>query len=155
MRGTLREKKLKGGRLSLYIDYYPPVWNPIKKEYSRREFLKLHIVKNPQTQFERRQNEINREIAEKIYVKRMKSLMLDEHKLFNKDALNADFILYARNFVIGKSRGGVNVEHYNSVLKYLDRSVRAKYTLLVQWPDPDISKTDRFTLISMCLQFNG
>lgn len=121
MKGTLREKKLTGGRVSLYIDYYPAIWNPIKKEYSRREFLNLYIIKNPQSQFERKQNEINREIAEKIYVKRMKSLMLEEHKLFNKDALNADFMTYARNFVIAKAREGINVEHYNSVLKYLDK----------------------------------
>ena len=50
----------------------------------------------------------------------MMSLMREEYKLFNKDALNADFIVYARNFVIGKTREGINVEHYNSVLKYLE-----------------------------------
>jgi len=63
---------LKDGKVSLYIDYYPPVWNPVKKIYSRREFLNFQIIKHPQNMFERKQNEVNREIAEKIYVKRMK-----------------------------------------------------------------------------------
>lgn len=29
---TLRQEKLRSGKLSLYLDYYPPIWNPhIKK----------------------------------------------------------------------------------------------------------------------------
>ena len=43
MRGTLRKKKLKSGKISLYIDYYPPVWNSQTKQYTRREFLKLDL----------------------------------------------------------------------------------------------------------------
>ena len=36
MRGKLRAKKLVSGKLSLYIDYYPPVWNPQKKVSTNR-----------------------------------------------------------------------------------------------------------------------
>lgn len=121
MRGKLREKKLSGGKISLYIDYYPAVWNPYTKAYTRREFLKLYIIENPQNPFERKQNELNQEIAEKIYIKRMKSLMLEENRLFNKDVLNSDFMSYAKNFVLAKARDGKDVEHYNSVLKYLHK----------------------------------
>jgi integrase len=67
------------------------------------------------------QNELNLEIAEKIYIKRMKSLMLEEHKLFNKDLLEADFLLYADQFVLKKAREGKNVDHYTSALKYLHK----------------------------------
>ncbi len=121
MRGKLREKQLSGGKISLYIDFYPPIWNPYSKAYTRREFLKLYIIQNPQNSFERKQNELNREIAEKIYVKRMNSLMLEENRLFNKDVLNSDFMSYAKNFVLAKARDGKDVEHYNSVLKYLQK----------------------------------
>ena len=62
-----------------------------KEIHTRREFLKLFINPDPQTAFEKKQNELNREIAEKIYLKRMKSLMLDENSLFNKDVLEGDF----------------------------------------------------------------
>lgn len=121
MRGKLREKKLKDGKVSLYIDYYPPVWNPMKKIYTRREFLNLYLLKAPKDAFERRQNEVNKEIAEKIYIKRMKALMLEENKLFNKDVLNSDFMLYAKNFVLGKAREGKDVTHYKSSLNYLSK----------------------------------
>jgi integrase len=121
MRGKIREKKLTDGKLSLYIDYYPPVWNPQKKIHTRREFLKLYIQPDPKTAFERKQNELNREIAEKIFLKRMKSLMLDENNLYNKDVLEGDFLLFARDYVHNKARSDKNVEHYKSALKFLQR----------------------------------
>ena len=121
MRGKIREKLLKSGVISLYIDYYPPVWNPQKKIHTRREFLKLFINPDPQTTFEKKQNELNREIAEKIYLKRMKSLMLDENNLFNKDVLEGDFSVFARNYIRNKERSGKDVEHSYSALKYLKR----------------------------------
>lgn len=121
MRGKIREKKLTDGKLSLYIDYYPPVWNPQKKMHTRREFLKLYIQADPKTTFEKKQNELNREIAEKIFLKRMKSLMLDENNLYNKDVLEGDFSLFARDYVHSKARSDKNVEHYKSALKFLQR----------------------------------
>lgn len=69
MRGHLRRKVLKGGKkVSLYIDYFPLVWNPVKKIYTRREFLKLYLYLQPQSQVELQLNKINQEIAEKIYL---------------------------------------------------------------------------------------
>ncbi|MEO7120095.1 MAG: hypothetical protein ABIY62_03305, partial [Ginsengibacter sp.] len=121
MRGKLREKPLKSGVISLYIDYYPPVWNPQKKIHTRREFLKLFITPEPTTSFEKKQNELNREIAEKIFLKRMKSLMLDENNLFNKDVLEGDFSIFARDYVLSKARSGKDVEHFYSALKFLKR----------------------------------
>jgi integrase len=121
MRGKLREKTLKNNRISLYIDYYPPVWNAVKKIHIRREFLNLYLIKSPKTDFEKRSNALSREIAEKIYFKRMNSLTLEENQLFNKDVLEGDFINYSRNFILGKARTGTDVIHYNTTLKYLIR----------------------------------
>ena len=59
MKAKLRQKKLKSGNISLYIDYYPPVWNPARKSYTRREFLNLILFGNPQTNFEKQQNALN------------------------------------------------------------------------------------------------
>lgn len=44
---TLRKEKLRSGKLSLYLDYYPPIWNPHTKKMSRREFLGLYLISNP------------------------------------------------------------------------------------------------------------
>ena len=121
MRGKIREKQLKDGKISLYIDYYPPVWNPHKKRHTRREFLKLYIIADPKTTFEKKQNELNREIAEKIFIKRMKGLMLDENNLYNKDVQEGDFSIFARDYIHNKARSGKEVEHYKSAMKFLQR----------------------------------
>lgn len=43
---TFRQEKLRSGKLSLYLDYYPPIWNPHIKKMSRREFLGLYLIRN-------------------------------------------------------------------------------------------------------------
>ena len=52
MRGKIRKRLLRSGKISLFIVYYPPVWNVQKKTYTRWEFLKLHIYPEPKTVFE-------------------------------------------------------------------------------------------------------
>lgn len=121
MRGKIRSRILSSGKLSLFIDYYPPVWNTQKKTYTRSEFLKLHLHPEPKTPFEKKQNELNTEIAEKIFLKRMKSLMLEENNLFNKDILEGDFCEFAKTCMLQKEKEGKDVEHYKSALKYLKR----------------------------------
>lgn len=119
MRGTLREKQRRNGRSVLYIDYYPPVWNPQTQKFVRQENLKLYIIDKPTTAFEKAKNAVNREIAEKIYLKRMKALMLEEHKLFNPDVQEGDFYSFARDFIIGKERAKKDINHYVTAIKFL------------------------------------
>lgn len=123
MRGKLRKKLLKSGKYSLYIDYYPPVWNPQKQIYTRREFLNLYLHKSPATSLEKRENLLYQEIAEKIYVKRMKALMLDANGIFNKDVLDRDFYQYAHSFIRNKQKEKVDTTHYETAIKYLKRWV--------------------------------
>jgi site-specific recombinase XerD len=123
MRGKLRKRKLTKGRVGLYIDYYPPVWNPATNRFTRRENLKLTMYVKPTSSLEQRHNDLNKEIAEKIYVKRMKSLMLDEHKILNVDVLQGDFYLFAKNFIIGKEKAKVSVDHFVMAVKYCKKYV--------------------------------
>lgn len=123
MRGTLRKVLLKSGKYSLYIDYWPKVWNPIKKKYTRREFLKLYLHKNPITALAKKENLLYQEIAEKIYIKRMKALMLDANGIFNKDVLEADVFIYAEQFIKNKNVADIDTTHYVTAIKYLKKWV--------------------------------
>ena len=51
MKVNLREKKLKNGKRSLYLDFYPPVIADGKQ--TRREFLSLYVYEKPKTELER------------------------------------------------------------------------------------------------------
>lgn len=53
IRVTLRKKSISNGRLSLYLDYYPPFFNSESGNYSRREFLKLYLIAKPSSQIEK------------------------------------------------------------------------------------------------------
>src|SRR5258708_26899371 len=119
MRGKLRKAKLKSGRYSLYIDYYPAVWNPHTKRYTRREYLKLYLYEHPQNPMETQENTLANEIAQKSYLKRMKALMLDAEGVFNKDILQGDFYGYFTDFIRRKQKGAIETALYRSALQHL------------------------------------
>jgi hypothetical protein len=49
MKIWLRQKKIKKGRISLYLDFYPAIFNPNTGKKTRRDFLNLFIFENPET----------------------------------------------------------------------------------------------------------
>ncbi len=67
---TLRQKELANDRISLYLDFYPPIYNVNKNEYTRREFLKIYLFKNPKNQIQKNTNVENLRTAELIQVQR-------------------------------------------------------------------------------------
>lgn len=62
----LREKKLKHGKRSLYLDFYPPIVHPETREATRREHLKLYLYEKPKTEPQKEENRQARLIAENI-----------------------------------------------------------------------------------------
>ena len=59
----LRQKKLQSGKLSLYLDFYPPIVNPETGKSTRREFLKIHLEGKPKGKNERDNNNQKKRIA--------------------------------------------------------------------------------------------
>jgi integrase len=49
---TVRKKKLSKGRVSLYLDFYPPISHPQTGEPTRREFLHLYFIDRPRSEQE-------------------------------------------------------------------------------------------------------
>ena len=45
----LRKRTLPSGKITLYLDFYPPVRNPKTLELSRREYLGIYLKSNPRT----------------------------------------------------------------------------------------------------------
>ena len=67
---TLRKKAISKGRLSLYLDFYPPYFNVEEGEHSRREFLKLYLIAKPKSQMDKIMNIENLRMAELICARR-------------------------------------------------------------------------------------
>ena len=70
MKISLKQKKLKSGRISLYLEFYKgSKFDNFGKEIHLREFeyLKLYLTLNPKTYEEKRINKENLELAENIF----------------------------------------------------------------------------------------
>ena len=91
---TLRQEKLKSGKLSLYLDFYPPIWNPNIKKMSRREFLGLYLIAEPQDKFEMDYNEAILIKARGIRAQREMAIIYEEFGFIDKTKKHADFLAY-------------------------------------------------------------
>ena len=57
-RVSLRQRAIKNDRISLYLDFYPPVRNPETMQMSRREYLGIYIYAHPKNEMEREFNNL-------------------------------------------------------------------------------------------------
>lgn len=73
----LRKRPYAGGKLSLYLDYYPAIRNPHTNKMTRRETLGIVIFANPTNEMQRRFNQEMEEKAEAIRCIRYQSLIMN------------------------------------------------------------------------------
>lgn len=96
---TLRTKPLSKGRLSLYLDYYPPIIDSKTGKETRREFLKIFIYQNPKTPEQKKHNNESNEIAEIVKGKRQLQLRNREFGLKENINLNINIVTYYKSIV--------------------------------------------------------
>lgn len=88
----LREKKLKNGNISLYLDYY--------REGERQyEFLKLYILDKPKNPLEKKSNQEVLELAQRIKAKRIEEALSGSLNLQSKNLSNTDFIKFFQAYI--------------------------------------------------------
>lgn len=73
----LRAKKISNHRLSLYLDFYPPITGSDGKT-TRREFLKIYVQENPTTALEKENKKATLLIAEQIRARKENELQKPE-----------------------------------------------------------------------------
>lgn len=85
---TLRRKQLANGKVSLYLDFFPPILNPQTGRSTRREFLKLYLFDRPKNQIEKISNIENLRTAELIQIRRLNEIRkYDVYSEFEKERL--------------------------------------------------------------------
>jgi integrase len=96
---TLREKSISGNRLSLYLDFYPPITDPETGKPTRRQFLGMYIMEKPKTPLEKEGNKETRLLGEQLRQKRENELNKPEvYSDHEKDILRRKE-LGERNFI--------------------------------------------------------
>ena len=79
----LRHKKISKGRISLYLDFYPPIVNTKTRKTTRREFLNLYIFQRPKSAIDKLHNRETILIAEGVRQK--KENILNKPEIYTED----------------------------------------------------------------------
>ena len=83
----LREKKLRNGNISLYLDYY-------KDGERQYEFLKLYLIDKPKNALDKQSNKEALELAQRIKAKRVEEVHLGTLDLQSKSLSHTDFLKF-------------------------------------------------------------
>ena len=121
---TLREKPISKNRKSLYLDFYPAVYNHKKGKKTRREFLGMYVYDKPKNHTEKNHNRDKRLIAQGIRQRKENDLNKPEiysdyekEKLLEKELSNGSFIDYFNS--IAEQKNGANYDSWMSAKNYL------------------------------------
>jgi len=120
---TLRQKKISGGRKSLYLDFYPAIVRNGKE--TRREFLKMYVLEKPKTPIDKAGNVDTLRLAEAIRQKRENELnkpeiysQYEREQLRIKELGERCFVVYFRT--IAEKKSNSNHDNWMAALKYLE-----------------------------------
>ena len=92
MKVTLREKPINKGKISLYLDFYPPIKHPETGKDTRREFLGLYLFDKPRTELERKHNRETKLLGQNICANRQLEVQAGSYGFLSKKTVNADFL---------------------------------------------------------------
>ena len=132
MKISLRKKKLKSGKLSLYIEYYKgSLKDKDGKEKHNRQFdyLNLYLLEDPKTADEKRSNKETLELAENILALKKSDFLTGKFNLVDKQKGKVRLYDY---FEIMKEKRSSYISNYGtwvSVKRYLDLFFHPTITL--------------------------
>lgn len=116
---TLREKKLKDGMISLYLDIYPPILNAQTGKETRREFLGMKIHANPQGASQKEYNHITKLKADEMRNKRALEFQNERFEMNWQNINKRDFLEYFKSKVEGRKTSKGNYDNWYSAFHYL------------------------------------
>lgn len=128
---TLRKKTLSQGKMSLYLDFYPPVWNSESNSYTRREFLKMYVYQKPADQYQKMSNIENLHTAELIRARKQNEINKSEiYSSFEKEQLQIQavgkesFLQYYKN--LGNKKVGNNLSIWASAIIHFEAFLKGR-----------------------------
>ncbi|MFC3563138.1 site-specific integrase [Pedobacter jamesrossensis] len=115
----LRQKKLLDGRLSLYLDIYPPLYIAETGKETRREFLKIYLFEKPISADQKEHNRVCKAKAESIRSERDLQYINKSFDFTDKLSAKMDFLEYflAKTKKRNQSKG--NYDNWYGAYKYL------------------------------------
>ena len=111
----LRKKKISKGKVSLYLDFYPPILIPGTNRTTRRYFLNVHLPEKPKSFAER---EHVKSIMQKMEIFRLRVLeqiINEKFDFYDKIVEKTDFLDYFMTFKLLTTSTGQKMGKTNTI----------------------------------------
>lgn len=132
---TLRKRTLPSGKITLYLDFFPAIYNPKTREFSRREYLGLYLVPKPKNGYEKVANSENLQKAEMICANRLNELNKQQiYTAFEKERLRLEeigersFLKYLKE--TAEIRTGINAKIWEYAIIHFERFLKNEDILM-------------------------
>ncbi|WP_454045118.1 site-specific integrase [Chryseobacterium sp. Marseille-Q8038] len=89
---TLRKKPISKGRQSLFLDIWPPIYNPETGKMERKHYLKLYIYNRPKNDIERKFNKETLALGEYVRAQRHIELQSKRFDFISEEKMKSNFI---------------------------------------------------------------
>lgn len=112
---TLRKRLLPSGKITLYLDYYPPLRDPVNKQLVRHEYLGIYLVNKPRFAIEKEANKEKIRQAEAIRSERELEIIRGQFNFLDKHKQKMDFLAYFRKKLDIKDQKWIRVyDHFSN-----------------------------------------
>ena len=111
----LRQRKLNSGKITLYLDYYPPLRDPVTQDRVFRDSLGIYLVDNPKFAIEKEANKEKLRQANAIRSERELAIIRGQFDFLDKHKQKMDFLAYFRNKLESKDQKWIRVyDHFKN-----------------------------------------
>ena len=111
----LRQRKLNSGKITLYLDYYPPLRDPVTQEHVFRDYLGIYLVDNPKFAIEKEANKEKLRQANAIRSERELAIIRGQFDFLDKHKQKMDFLAYFRKKLESKDQKWIRVyDHFKN-----------------------------------------
>lgn len=89
---TLRRKPISKGRHTLFLDIYPPIYNPDTGKMQRKHYLKLYIFDRPKSEIEKDFNKETLALAEYVRAQRQIDIQNRRFDFISEAKMKSNFL---------------------------------------------------------------
>lgn len=123
MKISLKKKKLKDGKQSLYLEFYNGSYinnEGVKKHNRTFEYLKLYILESPKTLKEKKTNKETLELAEQILALRKADLIQGKYNIKNDRKSKTNFLQYYTKLKEERYESKGNYDNWDAAYKHIE-----------------------------------
>ena len=124
MKINLKQKKLKNGKSSLFLEFYNGYRidkNGVKKHLRKFEYLKQYVFDNPKNAEEKRKNKEILQLAENILAIRKAEYIQGKYKIKNDKKGEVTFLDYYEQLKEDRFETKANYGNWDAALKHIER----------------------------------